>query len=195
VFVWSFWQSWWKIYFNKRFSLVFTKIIIGLSKVKLFRIWENFFAHRYWWPRFPYCTLYWWHPPYSSIWYWLIFGLKDALHKFSPSSCLKVNCHKSNMVPINVSKDSVNDLAFAFRCQVTSFPFTYLWLPLGTTRPRIQDLTTIITTLERKLTYIFVSYHNGLDCSWWILLCPQCQFSSYALFGFLLLLLSNLTIS
>jgi hypothetical protein len=35
-------------YISTEDSLVFTKNIIGLSRVELFRIWENFFAHRYW---------------------------------------------------------------------------------------------------------------------------------------------------
>jgi hypothetical protein len=34
---------------------------------------------------------------------------------------------------------------------VGSLPFTYLGLPLGTTRPTIQDLTPIVDHIERRL--------------------------------------------
>jgi hypothetical protein len=80
--------------------------------------------------------------------------LKKSLQTFSLSTGLKVNYQKSSLVPINVPEDSVAQLAVAFGCQIASLPFTYLGLPLGTTKPKIQDLTPIVTRLERKLTSI-----------------------------------------
>jgi hypothetical protein len=38
-----------------------------------------------------------------------------------------------------------------FGCQVGSMPFTYLGLPLGTTRPTMTDLMPLVCRLERKL--------------------------------------------
>ena len=66
-----------------------------------------------------------------------VLAMKELLHKFSISTGLKVNYHKSSMVPINVPNDTISLLAVAFGCQVDSLPFTYLGLPLGTTRPKI----------------------------------------------------------
>jgi hypothetical protein len=43
-------------------------------------------------------------------------------------------------------------LATNFGCVVGTFPFTYLGLPMGTTRPSIQDLSPLICKIERKLT-------------------------------------------
>jgi hypothetical protein len=83
-----------------------------------------------------------------------VLALKEILHKFSISIGLKVNYHKSSMVPINVSGEEMQQLANAFGCQVASLPFTYLGLPLGTAKPKIQHLTPIVTRLERKLTSI-----------------------------------------
>jgi hypothetical protein len=103
-----------------------------------------------------------------------VLALKDILHKFSVSTGLKVNYHKSSMVPINVASEEVQQLATAFGCQVTTLSFTYLGLPLGKARPKIQHLTPIVTRLERKLTSISSFYLRGLDCSWWILLYHQC---------------------
>ena len=71
-------------------------------------------------------------------------ALKKALEDFSKSTGLYVNFHKSCMLPINVSDEEIAQLAQSFGCAVGTMPFTYLGLPLGTTRPRIQDLTPLV---------------------------------------------------
>jgi hypothetical protein len=43
------------------------------------------------------------------------------------------------------------NLANTFGCDIGSLPFTYLGLPLGTSRPTIQDLTPIVDQSERRL--------------------------------------------
>jgi hypothetical protein len=54
-------------------------------------------------------------------------------------------------MPINVSADRLASLANTFECAVGSLPFAYLGLPLGTTRPTVQDLTPIVDQIERRL--------------------------------------------
>jgi hypothetical protein len=61
--------------------------------------------------------------------------LKVLLNLFAMSTCLKVNYHMSSMVPLDVFDSKIQDLAAAFGYQVTSLPFTYLGLPMGTTSP------------------------------------------------------------
>jgi hypothetical protein len=39
------------------------------------------------------------------------------------------------MIPINVLHEDMVILAEEFGCQIGSMPFTYLGLPLGTTKP------------------------------------------------------------
>jgi hypothetical protein len=56
------------------------------------------------------------------------------------------------MVPINVPSELLADLAEVFGCQIGSMPFTYLGLPLGTTKPTIAELSPLVCRLERKLT-------------------------------------------
>jgi hypothetical protein len=63
--------------------------------------------------------------------------LKEALNDFSKSNGLYVNYHKSCLFPINISEEHANDLASVFGCNVQGMPFTYLGLPLKTTRPKI----------------------------------------------------------
>ena len=55
------------------------------------------------------------------------------------------------MYPINVNAADANSLAAFFGCQLGSMPFTYLGLPVGTTRPKFFDLLPLIDCMERRL--------------------------------------------
>jgi hypothetical protein len=78
--------------------------------------------------------------------------LKQVLQDFATSTGLKVNCNKSLMIPINVHENKMSSLAAGFGCQIGSMPFTYLGLPMGTTKPRFWDLTPMMDKIERRLT-------------------------------------------
>jgi hypothetical protein len=63
-----------------------------------------------------------------------------------------------------MSLERVTHLANTFGCQVGEMPFTYLGLPLGTTKPPISEFAPLITKMERRLTGIskFLSYNGRL---------------------------------
>jgi hypothetical protein len=88
-----------------------------------------------------------------------IMASKEVLDKFSKSTGLKINYHKSLIIPLNVSDEDSTTLTAALGCQVGSMPFPYLGLPMGTTKPSIQDLFPIVEGVERRLisTSIFLS--------------------------------------
>jgi hypothetical protein len=90
--------------------------------------------------------------------------LKEVLNTFAFSTGLKVNFAKSFLVPINVDESRWSSLTAALGCQLGSMPFTYLGLPLGTTRPDVQEFMPILTRLERHLMGIsrFLSYAGSL---------------------------------
>jgi hypothetical protein len=75
--------------------------------------------------------------------------LKDILQNISISSGPMVNYHKSCLVPINVDARKTELLAASFGCIVGSFPFTYLGLPLGLTKPLVRDYAPLICRVER----------------------------------------------
>ena len=77
--------------------------------------------------------------------------LKILLDKFSSSTGLKVNYCKSSLIPINLDHEKSSDLAQVIGCKVESLPFTYLGLPLGTTRPKMGDLIGILHRIDRRL--------------------------------------------
>jgi hypothetical protein len=94
----------------------------------------------------------------------ILFNLKGLLRSFSDSIGLHVNFRKSFLVPINMSDNRASHLANTFGCKVASMPFTYLGLPLGTTKPSINELSPLLTRIERKLSGIskLLSYNGRL---------------------------------
>jgi hypothetical protein len=87
-------------------------------------------------------------------------SLKDILQAFLESTRLKVNHGKSCLVPINVSSDRASHLAEVCGCLVGNFPFTYLGLPLGITKPQVKDYAPLLCRIERRLSASsqFLSY-------------------------------------
>ena len=93
-----------------------------------------------------------------------LFTLKCLLRTFSNSTRLHVNFQKSFLVSINVSARKSSLLTQTFGCEVGSMPFTYLGLPLGTTRPTVQEFSPLLTKIERRLSGVskFLSYQERL---------------------------------
>jgi hypothetical protein len=83
-----------------------------------------------------------------------LFFLKGLLHSFYESTGLRVNYAKSQMIPLNLSHDQALNLASTFGCQLGTLHFTYLGLPLGTTKPRIDDYMPLMDRAEKRLTSI-----------------------------------------
>ena len=81
-----------------------------------------------------------------------LLALKDMLLVFSQSTGLDVNYHKSFIIPINVENAVMTELASAFGCQIGKMPFTYLGLPVGTTRPKMVDFMPLVDCMERRMT-------------------------------------------
>jgi hypothetical protein len=80
-----------------------------------------------------------------------LLALKALSNTFAESTRLKVNYHNSNIYPINVSQERIDVLARTFDCQIGSFPFTSLGLPMGTTKPKVEDFLPLVQRIERKL--------------------------------------------
>lgn len=81
-----------------------------------------------------------------------LFCLKALLHTFTQDTGLKINYHKSIIYPLNIPEEKVNNLALLLGYKVGTMPFTYLGLPMGTTRPRVVDMAPLVDRVERRLT-------------------------------------------
>lgn len=93
-----------------------------------------------------------------------LFELKGILRTFSDNTGLKVNYQKSSIIPINLNDMETQHLAQTFGCSVSVMPFTYLGLPIGTTRPTIEEFHPLINRIERRLSGIsrMLSYNGRL---------------------------------
>ena len=93
-----------------------------------------------------------------------IGSLKNILQSFSNSTGLKINYHKTSMVPINTPADKTEELAQLLGCKIEAMPFTYIGLPMGTTKPRVDDLMPTICKLDKRLSGIsnLLSYCSTL---------------------------------
>lgn len=68
-------------------------------------------------------------------------------------------------MPINVSDEKMLGRASVLGCQIGTMPFTYLGLPLETTRPTVRDLMPLVDRIKRRLTTtaIWLSYGERLQ--------------------------------
>jgi hypothetical protein len=60
------------------------------------------------------------------------------------------------MIPINVDPTTAANIANLIGCQLAAMPFTYLGLPLGTTKPTVQELMPLVDRTERKVSASFM---------------------------------------
>jgi hypothetical protein len=89
-----------------------------------------------------------------------VAAMKNILESYALSTGLKINFHKSSLIPINFNNNSAQDMAGLLGCNVASMPFTYLGLPLGTTKPTVYDLMPLVDRIERRVsaTFMMMSY-------------------------------------
>ena len=90
-----------------------------------------------------------------------LVALKNMLHIFQQSSGLKVNFTKSSMVPLDLEPAKALRLSNILGCKWEQLPFTYLGLPVGTTRPRIIDLMPLVDNIERRLSVSSAMLNQG----------------------------------
>ena len=65
------------------------------------------------------------------------------------------------MVPLNIDNEEAIRLAAVFGCSLGTLPFTYLGLPMGTSKPRIIDLLPLVDRMERRLTASSAMLNQG----------------------------------
>jgi hypothetical protein len=89
-----------------------------------------------------------------------VLAMKDILQKYAASTGLHINFHKSSLIPINLSTQQAAFFAGLLGCNIATMPFTYLGLPLGTTKPTVQDLMPLVDRIERRVsaTFLMMNY-------------------------------------
>ena len=94
-----------------------------------------------------------------------LFFLKGLLNSYADSVGLKINFSKTSLSPINIPQDKAIHLAKTFGCSTGSLPFTYLGLPLGASKPKVEDFLPLVQKCERRLvgTSLFLSQAGRLQ--------------------------------
>lgn len=77
--------------------------------------------------------------------------LKELLDSFVLFSGLKINYHKSTLVPIHMSQQEATSAASTLQCPISSLPCNYLGLPLSTSKISHCLLQPIIDKIDRRL--------------------------------------------
>ena len=78
--------------------------------------------------------------------------IKTILSAFLDFSGLQINFHKSTLVPVSVDVDTALDIARVLGCPVSSFPCTYLSLPLSLHKITHGMLLPIIHRVDKRLS-------------------------------------------
>jgi hypothetical protein len=78
--------------------------------------------------------------------------LKWFMVFFEKLSGMRINYHKSDLTPINLSEEEVQDYAKIFCCKIGNFSFTILGVPLHHDKLRREDIQPIIDKILRRIS-------------------------------------------
>jgi hypothetical protein len=69
------------------------------------------------------------------------------------------------MIPINLSNERLKHFSGTINCQARSFPFTYVGLPLGLTKPSLEHFMPMVSRVQIRLYGIidFLNYSGKLQ--------------------------------
>ncbi|GJW00334.1 RNA-directed DNA polymerase, eukaryota, reverse transcriptase zinc-binding domain protein [Tanacetum coccineum] len=76
----------------------------------------------------------------------------STLNSFYCASGLKINISKSNLFGIRVTEADLHTMASVTGCQASSFPITYLGLPIGKSMHFLSSWNTLIDKFNSKLS-------------------------------------------
>jgi len=79
-------------------------------------------------------------------------NLKGVLMWFEQLSGMRINFHKSELIPMNVEPDVVHRLAHLFSCPVGSLPIKYLGVPLHFEKLSREDIQPLVDKMLKRLT-------------------------------------------
>jgi hypothetical protein len=93
-----------------------------------------------------------------------ILAMKDTLQDFELATGLSINYHKTMFLPLGISEDAALELASIFGANISSFPQTYLGLPLSPHKLSVSDCQPVIAACDRNLSGWRASLLNRAGC-------------------------------
>lgn len=80
-----------------------------------------------------------------------LISFKLILRLFTSVYGLEVNYAKSTFIPLNVPNADMGWIRAVMGCSQTSFPMTYLGMPLTLKRPTKQQFLPLVEKIEKRL--------------------------------------------
>lgn len=78
-----------------------------------------------------------------------VCALKAILDSFAASTVLANNYHKTTFVPLNVQADEATAMAAILDCPLSTFPQSYLGLPISPTRLHVSDFLPLVAKSDK----------------------------------------------
>ena len=78
-------------------------------------------------------------------------NLKSILIWFEQLSGMRINFHKSELIPMNVEPEAVHNLAHLFSCPVGTLPIKYLGVPLHYGKLSREDIQPLVDKMLKKM--------------------------------------------
>jgi hypothetical protein len=69
---------------------------------------------------------------------------------FEQVSGMRINFHKSEVIPLNLEEDVVHDISHILACPIGALPFRYLGVPLHFDKLKREDLQPILDKLIKR---------------------------------------------
>jgi hypothetical protein len=70
---------------------------------------------------------------------------------FEKISGMRINYHKSDLIPINLDEEETQAYAKTFCCKIGKFPFVYLGVPLHYEKLRREDIQPVVDKIMKKI--------------------------------------------
>jgi hypothetical protein len=80
-----------------------------------------------------------------------LLTVKGFLRSFTDSTELRVNFSKSFLVPSNMDDDRATHLPNTIGCSVGTLLFTYLGIPLATTRLTVEEFSPFLNRIKKRM--------------------------------------------
>jgi hypothetical protein len=89
---------------------------------------------------------------FSSIDRPLLENLKNTLTLFEQISVMRINFHKSELIPLNLEDSQTYDIAHIFSCPVGNFPIKYHGVPLHFEKLKREDIQPLVDKIMQKIS-------------------------------------------
>jgi hypothetical protein len=79
-------------------------------------------------------------------------NLRCTLAIFEQISGMRINFHKSELIPLNLEEHQIHQISHMFRCPVGAFPIKYLGVPLHYEKLKKEDIQPLVDKILNRIS-------------------------------------------